>query len=661
MCWCPQTAAQKKRKRRKQRNTETAKAAAAEGDDTQKAVAVHGGVSTAGALKSCVDCQRELPRCDFSNMNWKSSSSRCTTCANSTTAHPRLQAILRENHAQVLTGALEEVGLSDSDSAHLRRVWDETLEANSTLKLAPIMSAIVVNLMASLEDKAKKESFRRVWRIANETLHRILCPNQESRKKPEKQNVDPLDDPWPAGVLQGFWVTARSSGSRGNGARDEILRALEPFTQGLTFKAHAGLWKRLVFVSVTPCAPSVAAPDLNALLAELYAKGWRCQYCETVTPLQWVGLASSPPMASDCMSIIDSLLGEHAPATTFGIEYKCHDGTKGERSHWISYFADLISDKHSVDLKTPAVVINIRVFGVSGVSHLGFCVRRKAEVAQCVRDTDDYHSLGSRGAPYYRADVNLNSSAACGSTVGSQAGGGSEVSTLNIEEATSRYEAKLEAALAAADLTGAAPEGTLPSSVQARERIATASQATSSGNHKRRQRSDDSETQVQAIASRVLPLLGEGDKRWTVEFGAGKGSLSKGIQKACCDAGVTPPKSVLVDRDRGRGGRQSRVEGEDCLWSDLDGTVRLRVDISNFWLRGMEQLSGQSVVGIGKHVCGAATDLTLRCLVPREAGDGAAVSTSGVAIALCCYHLCSWDAYVNQEWVLQQGFTAAGA
>jgi hypothetical protein len=63
-------------------------------------------------------------------------------------------------------------------------------------------------------------------------------------------------------------------------------------------------------------------------------------------------------------------------------------------------------------------------------------------------------------------------------------------------------------------------------------------------------------------------------------------------------------------------------------------------------------------------VCGAATDLALRCMAPAEvkrvAGPGIAVSTVGVAIALCCYHRCSWSAYVNQPFVSQHGLDAQG-
>ena len=96
-------------------------------------------------------------------------------------------------------------------------------------------------------------------------------------------------------------------------------------------------------------------------------------------------------------------------ATTFSIEYKCHyNGTKQKRLHWIDYFARLVPPNHSVDLKTSAVVIDIRLFGGGTEDKIGICVRRRSGVHKCVRDTVDYHSLGSHGAHYYRSNINLN-------------------------------------------------------------------------------------------------------------------------------------------------------------------------------------------------------------------------------------------------------------
>merc|ERR1740121_1117423 len=73
-------------------------------------------------------------------------------------------------------------------------------------------------------------------------------------------------------------------------------------------------------------------------------------------------------------------------------------------------------------------------------------------------------------------------------------------------------------------------------------------------------------------------------------------------------------------------------------------------------------LEGRGLVGMGKHVCGAATDLALRCLCPAAvaaAAEGCSppLRTLGVGIALCCRHLCAWEDYVDQSWVMENGFS----
>merc|ERR1712151_532523 len=93
----------------------------------------------------------------------------------------------------------------------------------------------------------------------------------------------------------------------------------------------------------------------------------------------------------------------------------------------------------------------------------------------------------------------------------------------------------------------------------------------------------------------------------------------------------------------------------------------LRIDIRNLWLPGIAELTGQQVLGIGKHVCGAATDLALKCLCQTQLEDAEADQTNcadppyvtGIGIALCCRHVCTWNDYVDQEWVLQAGFSPA--
>lgn len=73
------------------------------------------------------------------------------------------------------------------------------------------------------------------------------------------------------------------------------------------------------------------------------------------------------------------------------------------------------------------------------------------------------------------------------------------------------------------------------------------------------------------------------------------------------------------------------------------------------------------IVNISKHLCGVATDLTLRCL--HSAGKRATQMDDhvescapslrrmgGIFIALCCHHRCTWKSYVNQKFFTDLGF-----
>jgi tRNA:m4X modification enzyme len=53
------------------------------------------------------------------------------------------------------------------------------------------------------------------------------------------------------------------------------------------------------------------------------------------------------------------------------------------------------------------------------------------------------------------------------------------------------------------------------------------------------------------------------------------------------------------------------------------------------------------MVAVGKHLCGAATDLSLAAVV--------ASGGMGVAIATCCHHLCSFADYVNVPYLSSLG------
>ncbi|XP_014405147.1 PREDICTED: tRNA:m(4)X modification enzyme TRM13 homolog isoform X2 [Myotis brandtii] len=122
---------------------------------------------------------------------------------------------------------------------------------------------------------------------------------------------------------------------------------------------------------------------------------------------------------------------------------------------------------------------------------------------------------------------------------------------------------------------------------------------------------------------------------------------------------------------------------------------RLQIDIQHLCLNRIPVLSRERlpVVGIGKHLCGAATDLALRCLVEtygarreegneepsakriknnkadkdldaaaEDGGEGTVAEewspVAGIVVALCCHHRCDWRHYVGKDYFRARGLGA---
>ncbi|NWI99056.1 TRM13 enzyme, partial [Crypturellus undulatus] len=180
-----------------------------------------------------------------------------------------------------------------------------------------------------------------------------------------------------------------------------------------------------------------------------------------------------------------------------------------------------------------------------------------------------------------------------------------------------------------------------------------------------------------------LHLLGPG--RCFVEFGAGRGKLSHWVDTALQNAENV--HFLLVERATTRFKVDGKHKGRDSIFE------RLQVDIQHLCLNKVPILEKKNlpVVGIGKHLCGAATDLALRCLVEsytpsndaeneepllkrfkRDMTEVASNScpdnerneedtlensktVAGIIIALCCHHRCDWTHYVGKEFFKSVG------
>ncbi|GMF12008.1 unnamed protein product [Phytophthora lilii] len=153
-----------------------------------------------------------------------------------------------------------------------------------------------------------------------------------------------------------------------------------------------------------------------------------------------------------------------------------------------------------------------------------------------------------------------------------------------------------------------------------------------------------------------------------VELGAGRGMLSLALAQMYPDS-----LYVLIDRAHTRGKADRFIggdgKGEEAARNNTT-TLRAKIDIRHLNFSGMQEILNKPVICMSKHLCGVATDLSLRAIaqtLPEPKSDNEASPSEklsapvssrfkGLAIALCCHHVCAWEDYVNPEFFLDLKF-----
>lgn len=143
------------------------------------------------------------------------------------------------------------------------------------------------------------------------------------------------------------------------------------------------------------------------------------------------------------------------------------------------------------------------------------------------------------------------------------------------------------------------------------------------------------------------------DETSYVEYGAGRGQVSYWLAKAIDNY----PKSnvLLIDRASVRHKKDNKVDNSHAV-------QRIRADIADFDI-GAHSLINKSkkIVGIGKHLCGAATDFAIRCSIHGNNAandDNGGPKTAAVLIAVCCHHRCDWKNLVGKEFFIENDVSA---
>ncbi|KFM76015.1 tRNA guanosine-2'-O-methyltransferase TRM13-like protein, partial [Stegodyphus mimosarum] len=140
-----------------------------------------------------------------------------------------------------------------------------------------------------------------------------------------------------------------------------------------------------------------------------------------------------------------------------------------------------------------------------------------------------------------------------------------------------------------------------------------------------------------------------------LEFGAGKGQLMYWIIKCVPDS--QKAAFILVDKSAQRHKSDNKFKGCDLL------IRRIRIDIQHLHIGKIENIAEKlnKVVGVSKHLCGAATDLALNCLMAtlevEQNEEKLKHKALGMVMALCCHHRCTWSTYIGKEFMKEHGIS----
>jgi len=187
------------------------------------------------------------------------------------------------------------------------------------------------------------------------------------------------------------------------------------------------------------------------------------------------------------------------------------------------------------------------------------------------------------------------------------------------------------------------------------------------------------EALAQMVAEALPSACFAGRGALVLEYGCGRGALALTILESFPAA-----RGLLIDRDTRRHKVEKRREAGE------DGMLRLRMDISNFdleaflrspldierlpkacdfdllalskctktanrleelWRRAaalqVEPWPPSALLACAKHLCGSATDISLRSLAAAASGAGSNDIDVLVCCATCCHQRCDANSYVN--------------
>lgn len=148
-----------------------------------------------------------------------------------------------------------------------------------------------------------------------------------------------------------------------------------------------------------------------------------------------------------------------------------------------------------------------------------------------------------------------------------------------------------------------------------------------------------------------------------VEFGCGKAELSRAVNACNIHDSKATDESYgfgLIDRGTNRMKMDSKII-KDCVKAQIKQMPKIkrsRIDIEHLHLDNfLESEQPKDVVCISKHLCGVATDLTLKLLLHSSLVENG--KFHGLLVAMCCRHVCHYTQLLpdSRSYLHEHGIT----
>lgn len=135
-----------------------------------------------------------------------------------------------------------------------------------------------------------------------------------------------------------------------------------------------------------------------------------------------------------------------------------------------------------------------------------------------------------------------------------------------------------------------------------------------------------------------------------LEFGAGRAEFSRYFNQSLPTSPSSSPAShkfILIDRASNRLKFDSKILQDSA---PTEVTVeRLKIDIKDLYIDPLLLAAPpQPCTIISKHLCGVATDLTLRCI---QNNTTLLANLHSICIAMCCRHIVDPQQYINPAYI----------